>query len=93
MHVTNGIPLGCPLFLPVHTVNCVQTLKADPSGSTEVLIGFAARRASHETSFVQRAADEFGITCLTVYTVDADADTDTETIKILSLSFVHEQES
>jgi hypothetical protein len=26
--VTNGIPLGCPLFLPVHTVNCVQTLKA-----------------------------------------------------------------
>jgi proprotein convertase subtilisin/kexin type 5 len=28
MHVTNGIPLGRPLFLPVHTVNCVQTLKA-----------------------------------------------------------------
>jgi hypothetical protein len=27
MRVTNGIPLGCPLFLPVHTVNCVQTLK------------------------------------------------------------------
>jgi hypothetical protein len=25
--VTNGIPLGCPLFLPVHSVNCVQTLK------------------------------------------------------------------
>jgi hypothetical protein len=25
--VTNGIPLGCPLFLPVHTVNCVKTLK------------------------------------------------------------------
>jgi hypothetical protein len=25
--VSNGIPLGCPLFLPVHTVNCVQTLK------------------------------------------------------------------
>jgi hypothetical protein len=25
---TNDIPLGCPLFLPVHTVNCVQTLKA-----------------------------------------------------------------
>jgi hypothetical protein len=30
--VTNGIVLGCPLFLPVHTVNRVQTLKA-----TEVL--------------------------------------------------------
>jgi hypothetical protein len=27
MHVTNGIPLGCPLLLPVGTVNCVQTLK------------------------------------------------------------------
>jgi hypothetical protein len=26
--VTNGIPLGCPRFLPVYTVNCVQTLKA-----------------------------------------------------------------
>ena len=25
--VTNDIPLGCPLFLPVHTVKCVQTLK------------------------------------------------------------------
>jgi hypothetical protein len=28
MRVTNGIPLGCPLFLPVHIVNCVQTLQA-----------------------------------------------------------------
>jgi hypothetical protein len=27
MHATNGIPLGWPLFLLVHTVNCVQTLK------------------------------------------------------------------
>jgi hypothetical protein len=26
--VTNGTPLGCPLLLPVGTVNCVQTLKA-----------------------------------------------------------------
>jgi hypothetical protein len=26
--VTNDIHLGCPLFLPVHTVNYVQTLKA-----------------------------------------------------------------
>jgi hypothetical protein len=26
--VTNSIPRGSPLFLPVHTVNCVQTLKA-----------------------------------------------------------------
>jgi hypothetical protein len=27
MRVTNGIPLGCPLILPVGTVNCVQPLK------------------------------------------------------------------
>jgi len=27
MRVTNGIPLGCPLLLPVGTVNWVQTLK------------------------------------------------------------------
>ena len=27
--VTNAIPLGCPLLLPVHAVNCVQTLKAN----------------------------------------------------------------
>jgi hypothetical protein len=28
MRATTGISPGCPLFLPVHTVNCVQTLKA-----------------------------------------------------------------
>jgi hypothetical protein len=28
MRVTNGIPLRCPLLLPGHTVNSVQTLKA-----------------------------------------------------------------
>jgi hypothetical protein len=26
--VTNGIPLGSSLLLPVDTVNCIQTLKA-----------------------------------------------------------------
>jgi beta-glucosidase len=31
MRVTNAIPLGCPLFVPVHIVNCVQTLKAYPA--------------------------------------------------------------
>jgi hypothetical protein len=29
MRVTNTIPLGCSLLLPVGTVNSVQTLKAD----------------------------------------------------------------
>jgi hypothetical protein len=29
--VTNGIPLGSSLLLPVDTVNCVQTLKAFPN--------------------------------------------------------------
>jgi hypothetical protein len=28
MRVTNGIPLGCSLLLPVGTVICLQTLKA-----------------------------------------------------------------
>jgi hypothetical protein len=28
MRVTDDIPLGCSLLLPVDTVNCVQTLKA-----------------------------------------------------------------
>jgi hypothetical protein len=28
MRVTDGIPLGCSFFLPIDTVNCVQTLKA-----------------------------------------------------------------
>jgi hypothetical protein len=27
LHVTNGIPLGWSLLLPVGAVNCVQTLK------------------------------------------------------------------
>jgi hypothetical protein len=30
--VTNGISLGSSLLLPVDTVNCVQTLKAQPTG-------------------------------------------------------------
>jgi hypothetical protein len=25
MHVTNDIPLGCSLLLPVGTANCIQT--------------------------------------------------------------------
>jgi hypothetical protein len=29
MHVTNGIPLGCPLPLTVHTIHSVQILKAN----------------------------------------------------------------
>jgi hypothetical protein len=29
IHVTNDIPLGSPLLLPIGTVNCVQTLKVD----------------------------------------------------------------
>jgi hypothetical protein len=33
--VTSGIPLGRPLFLPVHTVNCVYTLKA-PAGQRPI---------------------------------------------------------
>jgi hypothetical protein len=32
MRVTNGIPLGSSLLLPVHTVIWVQTLKAMPAG-------------------------------------------------------------
>jgi hypothetical protein len=36
MRVSNGIPLGCPLFLPVHTVNCVQTLKVPPTDRRSV---------------------------------------------------------
>jgi hypothetical protein len=34
MRVTNGILLGCPLLLPVGTVNCVQTLKASGGQTT-----------------------------------------------------------
>ena len=32
MRVTNDIPLECSLLLPVHTVNCVQTLKVLAEG-------------------------------------------------------------
>jgi hypothetical protein len=32
MRVTNGIPLGCPLLLPVRTVNSVATLKVLAGG-------------------------------------------------------------
>jgi hypothetical protein len=33
--VTNGIPVSCPLFLPVRTANCVAALKAG-AGSADV---------------------------------------------------------
>jgi hypothetical protein len=33
---TNGIPLGCSLFLPVHIVHCVQTLKVSCLGLGEI---------------------------------------------------------
>jgi hypothetical protein len=43
--VTNGIPLGCSLFLPVHTVNFVQTLKAvTEDNKAEYLQLFAEHR-------------------------------------------------
>jgi hypothetical protein len=32
MRVTNSLPLGCSLLLPVGTVNSVQTLKAGGGG-------------------------------------------------------------
>jgi hypothetical protein len=46
--VTNGIPLGSSLLLPVDTVNCVQTLKVDhinPQPSTDRSIFRSARCA------------------------------------------------
>jgi hypothetical protein len=36
--VSHGIPLGCPLLLPVGAVNCVQTLKADEKEKARKLI-------------------------------------------------------
>jgi urea carboxylase len=45
MCVTNGIPLGCLLFLPVHTVNRVQTLKADHPCKRRTILG--RLRVSH----------------------------------------------
>jgi hypothetical protein len=38
--VTNGIPLGCPFFLPLHTVNCVQTLKASCLSAVDLGVSF-----------------------------------------------------
>jgi hypothetical protein len=35
MRVTNGIPLGSSLLLPVDTVNCVQTLKVQALWGTK----------------------------------------------------------
>jgi hypothetical protein len=47
MRATNAIPLGCSLLLPVGTVNCVQTLKADSA---------AARQTNRDT---REEAEEF----------------------------------
>jgi hypothetical protein len=40
--VTNGIPHGCSLLLPVGTAICVQTLKGEALANGETLEGFLA---------------------------------------------------
>jgi hypothetical protein len=62
MRVTNGIPLGSSLLLPVHTVNCVQTLKvnedvqmADTSAgtvATSTKVTIAPRDSYHRTVYI-----------------------------------------
>jgi hypothetical protein len=47
MRATNGIPLGCPLFLPVHTVNCVQTLKAVAFADMAQWLGLTTQAAQY----------------------------------------------
>jgi hypothetical protein len=56
MHVTNGIPLGCPLPLTFATVNSVQTLKATLDMLIEVFLK-PLRKASTKYDAYQ---DEFG---------------------------------
>jgi hypothetical protein len=47
--VTNGTPLGCPFFLPGHTLNCVQTLKvAEPSIKQMEIVRSASDRSSDD---------------------------------------------
>jgi hypothetical protein len=52
MRVTNGISLGWPLFLPVHTVNSVRTLKADlcyPTSFSLTINSVTTLMTSHNT--------------------------------------------
>jgi hypothetical protein len=44
MRVTNGIPLGWPVLLPVHAVYCVQTLKVPEGGAHLTTAGYLAPR-------------------------------------------------
>ena len=46
MYVTNGIPLGCPLLLPVGTVNSVQTLKVNMMNQSSLQIMYIPARCS-----------------------------------------------
>jgi hypothetical protein len=57
--VTNGIPLGSSLLLPVDTVNCVQTLKARRKGDH-----FASRESNHAAEHVP--AKESLLPCTTI---------------------------
>jgi hypothetical protein len=52
--VTNGIPLGSSLFLPVCTVNCVQTLKVDALLKT-IFTGLAGMCGGEYPQLAQRA--------------------------------------
>jgi ankyrin repeat protein len=64
--VTNGIPLGSSLLLPVDTVNRVQTLKATPLfaaaaiGHLPVVISLLAHRADPNNARINGVDDEQG---------------------------------
>jgi hypothetical protein len=52
MRVTNGIPLGSSLLLPVCTVNCAQTLKVQPNPQPPRQSGFIIRMSTKWLTFM-----------------------------------------
>ena len=86
MRVTNGIPLGCSLVLPVDTANCVQTLKANgftrlvelylQATPTGLAVAFKPRRAVRQFCAGWRSIAARFPGRITVVEVEIPGDTD-----------------
>jgi hypothetical protein len=63
MRATNGIPLGISLLLPVDTVNCVATLKAQASRS----IGLVAQQVAEVVPEAVTSVSSLTLTTGTCY--------------------------
>ena len=70
------------LYITAAHGQLLETVSTLAGENTTVLMGFAARRDSHESSFTERAEKDFGFECKAVHSTAHKG----EEVKILSLT-------